>query len=268
MIVVGIDPHKHSHTACAVDGASGVMLGELTVKARRAGHEQLVEWARELGRELLFAVEDVRRCSGGLERFLLERGEAVVRVAPKLMGASRRHERSFGKSDSIDARAVARAALREPDLPRAHLAGIERDIALLLVRREELIAERVRLVGRLRWHLHDLDPDFQIPQAALRNEVWAERAARRLARMQPSVQVRISRDMLRRIRALTKEAQALERELVARVREDAPSLVELPGCGVLTAAKIVAEVAGIERFPPSPSSPPTPASRRSRLRRG
>ena len=55
--------------------------------------------------------------SGGLERMLLVAGERVVRVPPKLMAAQRRTARTFSKSDPIDALAVARAAIREPDLP-------------------------------------------------------------------------------------------------------------------------------------------------------
>src|SRR5439155_8589912 len=67
VIVVGIDPHKQTHTAVAVDAASGRVLAELTVKAREPGFERLVEWARELDPERTFAVEDGRHVSGQLE---------------------------------------------------------------------------------------------------------------------------------------------------------------------------------------------------------
>ena len=104
MIVVGIDPHKQTHTAQAVSSQLGELKGEVTVPARARGHARLIDWARALDPERVFALEDCRHVSGALERFLIARGERVVRVPPKLMGEARRGARSFGKSDSIDAR--------------------------------------------------------------------------------------------------------------------------------------------------------------------
>jgi transposase len=157
VIVVGVDPHKQTHTAVAVT-TLGELKGELTVGARVKGHAKLIHWARALDPQRVFALEDCRHVSGALERFLVSRGERVVRVPPKLMGEARRGARSFGKSDAIDALAVARAALREPDLPAAHLAGPAREIQLLVDHREDLVAERTGIQNRLRWQLHDLDP--------------------------------------------------------------------------------------------------------------
>jgi transposase len=65
---------------------------------------------------------------------------------------------SFGKSDPIDALSVARAALREPDLAIAKLDGTERQVRLLVDHREDMVSERTRMISRLRWHLHQLDP--------------------------------------------------------------------------------------------------------------
>jgi transposase len=116
--------------------------------------------------ERVWAIEDCRHVSGGLERFLLFAGEQVVRVPPKLMAGARESAREFGKSDSIDALAVAQAALRyRGRLPVARLAGVERDIALLLDHREGMIAERTRTQNRLRWLLHDLARSSRLPLA-------------------------------------------------------------------------------------------------------
>jgi transposase len=249
VIVVGVDPHKKTHTAVAVSAGLGELGGELTVSARHAGHEQLLSWARELDGERVFALEDCRHVSGALERFLIGRGERVVRVPPKLMGEARRGARSLGKSDSIDALAVARAALREPDLPEAHLEGPAREIQLLVDHREDLVAERTRIQNRLRWHLHDLDP--ALDEMAPRLDRSAARVAqlrRRLARREQTAQVRICRQLVSRLKALTSEVRELEAELECLLRLNAAPLLELPGCGTLTAAKLVAEVAGVERF--------------------
>jgi transposase len=121
MIVVGIDPHKQTHTAAAVERATGELIGELTVSASPEGAERLLAWAAALQPAPLFALEDCRHVSRSLESLLLARGQQLVRVPPKLMAAHRRCGRCRGKSDAIDALAVARAALREP-LPAARPA--------------------------------------------------------------------------------------------------------------------------------------------------
>ena len=140
MVTIGVDPHKQTHTAAAVDEL-GSEVGCRTVPARPAGNGQLLEWARGLDSERVWAVEDVRNVSGSLERFLIDRGETVVRLAPQLMAGARRGVRLRGKSDPIDAIAIARAALREgiETLPTARLAGPEREIRMLALYRERLL---------------------------------------------------------------------------------------------------------------------------------
>jgi transposase len=248
VIVVGIDPHKQSHTAAAVGEATGELLGERTVTARRRGHERLLGWARSLAEERLWALEDCRGVSIALERFLLASGERVVRVPPKLMAGARRSARARGKSDAIDALAVARAALRERELPVAALEGDSREIRLLLDHREDLVGERTRAQNRLRWHLHELEPELEIPAGALDRRPWLERIARRLARRPQTAQVRICHELVRRVGELTRRERELTSELSLLVEAEAPALLELPGCGVLTAAKLVGEIAGADRF--------------------
>ncbi|MBA2642572.1 MAG: IS110 family transposase [Actinobacteria bacterium] len=248
MIVIGVDPHKQTHTAAAVNATLGELRGERTVKARGQGHEQLLAWARSLGRERLWALEDCRHVSVSLERFLLASGERVVRVPPKLMAGARRQGRERGKSDAIDALAVARAALREPELPVGRLAGPEREIRLLTDHRDDLVQERTRIPQRLRWHLHELYPELELPAGCLERRIWLERIGRRLARAPQTRQVVIARELVGRCRELTRRAEELHGEIAALVRTQAPALLELPGCGVLTAAKLLGETAGAARF--------------------
>src|SRR3954447_25649506 len=134
MIVIGADTHKQSHTVAAVDPTTGRAIADRTVKAKRRSFEDLLVWARALEGERVWASEDCRHVSGALERFLLKRGEQVVRVAPKLVAGARRAGRERGQSDVIDAVAIARAAIREglDPLPVARLAGRELDIRLLV----------------------------------------------------------------------------------------------------------------------------------------
>ena len=248
MITIGIDPHKRSHTAAAVDAQTGELRAELTVASDQGGHERLIEWARALDEERRFALEDCRHVSGRLERELIARGEHVVRVPPKLMAGARRSQRQFGKSDPIDALAVARAAVREPDLPVAHLDPEAREIKLLLDHREDLVSERTAQIQRLRWHLHDVDEDLEPQLRGLRAASARRSLAQRLARREQTVQVSICRELLARIGEITRRERELQGEISRLVRAYCPQLLELPGCGELTAAKLIAEIAGAERF--------------------
>ncbi len=281
MIVLGADTHKVSHTVGAVQEATGRVVADLTVRAKRRSFDDLLVWARALDDpDRVWAIEDCRHVSGALERFLLARGERVVRVPPKLMAGARKSGRERGKSDPIDAVAIARAATREglETLPVAQLAGPERDVRLLVDHRERLVGQRTALINDLRWGLHDLWPEYEIAERALIRGCWQERIGGRLARAEQTTRVRIARDELRRIRELSRAIDALERELAPLVAALAPRLLAERGCGTLTAAKLVGEIAGIGRFATdaklarTAGSAPIPASsgqtRRHRLDRG
>ena len=250
MIVIGTDTHKRTHTCGAVDAASGRALAERTAPVRKRGFDELLRFGRGLARERVWAVEDCRHVSGSFERFLIARGERVVRVAPKLMAGARSSARERGKSDAIDAIAVARAALREglETLPQARLEGRALEIRVLLDHHDDLVQDRSDDQRRLRWHLHDLWPELEIPAGALDRDRWLGRIARRLGRAEQGARVRVARELVRHIGERTRRIRALERELLELVRQEAPTLLELPGCGPLTAAKLVGEIAGAERF--------------------
>ena len=248
MIVIGIDPHMKTHTAVALDAATGRTLAERTVACSDAGHDELLTWARALPGDHFFAIEDCRHVSGRLERHLLPRGERVVRVPPKMMAGARHSARSWGKSDPIDAECVARAALREPNLPEATLSGPSQDVRLLTDHRDTLVDERKRIQKRLRWNCHDLEIGLVLPPRVLDRYVWLERLQSALQALPESVRRRIALDQLVRCRDLTKEIRILEREIAARVRELAPDLLAIPGCSAISAAHLVGQTAGASRF--------------------
>jgi transposase len=249
LLTIGVDPHKQTHTTCAVNEL-GVEVACLTEAAHREGFGRLLIWARDLAGERVWVVEDCRHVSGPLERFLLDRGETVARLAPHLMAGARRGARDRGKSDPIDALAIARAALREgvQTLPTARLAGPELEIRQLGCHRERLIYARTRLINELRWQLHDLWPDWEIPRRALIGTRWQQQVIGRLRSAPATAQVRIARDEIRRIRDLTHTINQIHHELTALVTQHAPQLLTQPGLGVLTAAKLIGEIAGIDRF--------------------
>jgi transposase len=245
MIVIGLDVHKQSVTAVAVDEA-GRPLAEMMV---RVGSEELLGWAAALDSERLWAVEDCRQLTRWLERQLLSLGEDLVRVPPKLTVPERRAGRTRGKSDPIDALAIARAALREPGLSRPRPDEQRyREIKLLVDHREDLVDQRRRTQQRLRWHLFQLDPTFAVPLRMLGRGSHLERVSRWLTRRDQELQVRLARELVSNCRSLNRAIAELDQELGQRVKTNAPGLLELPGCAAVTAAKLLAEIGPIDRF--------------------
>jgi transposase len=245
MIVIGVDVHKQSVTAVAADEV-GRIVDEQTVAS---GSDELLAWAATLDTERLWALEDCRRLTRWLERQLLAASEELVRVPPKLMAPERRHGRARGKSDPIDALAVARAAIREPSLSRPRPDEEPyRDMKLLVDHRDAIVDERRRVHQRLRWHLHQIDPTYEVPLRMLARSLHLERVARWLARQEQSLQVRLGRELVLSCRRLNREIAELDQELEQRTAALAPALLELPGCGPITAAKLLAEIGPVGRF--------------------
>jgi transposase len=245
MVTLGGDCHKRTHTLVAVDD-NGHELGVKTVSAVTVGHLEALNWARKWP-ERRWALENCRHLSRRLEADLLLAGEAVVQVSPKLMAGARRSAREWGKSDPIDALAVARAALRESDLPVARLEGESREVKLLLDHRDDLVAERTRVQNRLRWHLHELEPNFDVPERSLSRRVVMKQVEKVLA-AHCGVAADIAVELLQRVRQLTERINELAAQLRTLVTGLAPNLLELSGCGALSAAKLIGETAGIIRF--------------------
>jgi transposase len=248
LITIGIDPHKQSHTAVAASEL-GRRLAAITVAADEAGQRELLAWAHGLGTEVRFALEDCRHVNGRLERFLVASGEPVLRVGPRLMAGARKGARTRGKSDAIDALAIARAALREE--AALHLASHDeaaRELKLLVDHRDALVAERTALSSRLRWHLHDLEAGLEPAARSLDQASVRRSLSQRLARRRQSVQVGIARDLLARIGDLTRRERRLASEIGKRARRYCPALFEVPGVASLTAGKLIGEIAGANRF--------------------
>lgn len=246
-VTIGVDAHKRSHTLVGID-ERGRKLATKTVDATSTGHADALRWARmKFGDDLVWGVEDVRSVSAPLERDLLAAGQRVVRVPPRLMGQIRASARVAGKSDPLDALAVARTVLQEPDLPVARLDDASRDLKLLVDRREDLLEQLIATTNRLLWRLHELDPAGGPKRGALSAARHRRAAADFLATRDGLVAelARAELDDVNRLAALTRE---LEKRIAAIVKVSAPNLLALPGCGPLTAAKIVGETADVSRF--------------------
>jgi len=252
MIVIGVDAHKRTHTLVALDAVTCVSRGESRVQASDDGTLQALRFAAGVDPDRVWAVEDCRHVTSRLERALLGAGERVIRVPPSLTGESRKATRTAGKSDPIDARAVALAAIREgvDRLPVAFLDEQAHEIRVLCDYRDQLMQERNQLINRLRWLLVRIAPEIesQIGPAALKGPRIRARLARQLGQLPASVELRVVKSQLRRLNAIEKEQHELFDELTALLRAHAPQLLEQRSIGTVTAATIVGRTAGAQRF--------------------
>lgn len=247
MIMIGIDAHKRTHTMVAVD-AGGKRLGERTVATTSEGHLAALNWAHtEFGAELMWAVEDSRAMTHRLERDLINAGQTVIRVPPHLMARHRRSGRVWGKSDPIDALATARAAQREPGLPVARHHPGSRHMKLLVDRRDDLVQFRTAVIQRLLWRIHELDPGYQLKPGQLKWTPTHEALSGWLA-VQSGLVAELAREELAEVVRVTPIIRTLDKRIRQRIREVAPSLLALYGCGPFTAGRIVGETADVARF--------------------
>ncbi len=257
--------HKSSHTMAAVAATTGQTLGDKTIQVGWRGFDDVLRWARALDDERVWALEDVRHVSGSFERFLIVRRERVVRVATRLMAGSRQSSRVRGKSDQTDALAVARAAPREgvDTLPTAALDGPELDLRLRVDHREWLSRQRVALDNTLQWHLDDLWPELELHGGALFSTKWSTRIARRLARAEQTMRVRIARDELRRLRELTTSIKSFKADIASLVAQIAAATAR--STPPSTTSPSPAHAATPKRVPTSSASPPRarPTAKRS-----
>jgi transposase len=231
----------------ALDG-TGRRLGVKSVPATDAGHASALRWARLTfaGEDLTLGIEDVRHVSGRFERFLLDSGVRCVRVPTTLMFRAHLSARTPGKSDPIDAQAVAQAVLREPDLPVASHDDVSREFKLFVDHREDLVSQRTAVINNwVLWRIHEVDP-ARDPRTLL--TATAREAPRGWLTGQPGLVAELAVIELDDITRLTEAIDALERRITLRVRAVAPSLLVIPGCGALTAAKLTGESALVTRF--------------------
>ena len=245
-VVIGIDPHKHSSTAAALDRA-GRVLDIARFPATRDGHQRLRQWAGRWPTRS-FAVEGASGLGRPLAQQLLGHAEHVVDVPAKLAARVRLlspgHNR---KSDPDDAIATARAALQAPTLHPVAAEDHTTVLRLLTERRDHLVAQRTQTINRLHVLLADLLPG----QVARR--LTADRAAALLRRVRTTSGARrtrreLARDLLGDVRQLDRQLADLQQRISLAVGLTATTLPELFGVGPVLAAKLLGEVGDVGRF--------------------
>ncbi|KKE99196.1 MULTISPECIES: IS110 family transposase [Mycobacteriaceae] len=246
MIIVGVDAHKRTHTLVAIDG-SGSKLKEKTVAATSGGHHEALNWAiSRFSDDLMWAVEDSRVNTRLLEHDLLGAHQRVVRVPTVLMAKVRRSARTWGKSDPIDALAVARAALREPNLPVAEHDTETWELKLLMDRRDDLVGQRVAVMNRLSSRLHLIDP--QVPAWNLKRSPGRQALQQWLTASADTLISELALEELADIDRFSHNIDALYNRISKRVALLGSTLTGIAGCGDLTAARLICGTANVTRF--------------------
>ena len=244
--MIGVDPHKRSHTAVAI-GRGEEPLGKLRVRACASQAQQLVQWAAAWP-ERTWAVEGARGLGHMLAQQLTAAGERVLDVQPKLAARVRLlASGDTNKNDPNDARSVAIAALRSAACREVR----PDDHAMVL----KVWSKRHRDLGRLRnqvaCRLHAVLSEL-VP-GGVRKEITAAHAARILEAAESAGVVEIARwelasDFLEDLRRIDAQMSQTKKKLAAAVKASGTTLTEVFGVGPVIAAIVLAEVQDVSRI--------------------
>jgi len=156
MITIGVDAHKRMHAAVAID-AQGREIAAWTGANTPAGWDALEAWAAQVGADRTWGIEGSGQYGRGLAQQLVRSGEPVVEVNPRLTADTRRRGRQRGKTDRLDALAVARTVQREEvALPVVVPLDVTAVLAITVAEREAALQEATRLRNQLHQHLFQL----------------------------------------------------------------------------------------------------------------
>jgi transposase len=238
-VVIGVDTHKHPHTAAVVAAATGAVIQQVTVPATPAGYQQLLELAGRQSSRRIWAVESTGGYGAGLTRSLAAHHERVVELdRPKR--AARRHG---AKSDPLDATRAAREALGRDQLAQPRATGPRAALSVRLAARRSA----VQAAGDAQRQLHALvvaAPDVLRERLRARSTRQLVAACARL-RVHADWDVETSstaatlRSLARRIRELTAEAADHRQAILGLVQAWRPDLLARAGVGPIVAATVL-----------------------------
>lgn len=245
-VAIGVDSHKQTLAAAAVDEVGRPL--EIQVFANDPkGHKKAFEWIVALGEDRVTGIECSGSYGAAFAWFLMDRGEDVREVPTARTFGERKRKRSDGKSDEVDALAIARVVAREDNLPVPKQAGITVDLKLLNDHRDHLIRARTRLSNQAHRELVILRPGYQKVVKSLRSKKYV-RAALALLEDDMSVRAELTQQRLRQSLQLDDEIYRLGKRIEALLVESKTSLTEMKGVGTFVAAKILGEVGDVGRI--------------------
>jgi transposase len=245
-VMIGVDPHKRSHTAVAIDGVD-VELGAIEVRASVRQVDELVAWAARFDARI-WAVEGAGGVGYLLAQQLVGAGERVWDVPATLaawvrvLGSGRSN-----KTDANDGYSVAVAARHAPNLPPVARADHTGVLRLLAKRNKELGSARTRCACRLHALLVELVP------GGIPKQITANRAAALLASVTPAGPVEATRhalgcEHLEDLRRVDEQMRASKRRIADAVKACATTTTEVFGIGPVGAAIAVGQTRDVSRF--------------------
>ncbi len=246
-VMIGVDPHKGSHTAVVIDQAERA-LGQVKVRACAAQAERLLAWAAAWPQRT-WAVEGAGGLGHLLAQQLVAAGERVLDVQPKLAARVRLLAAGdVNKNDPNDARSVAVAALRSAACP---LVRADDHAAVLKVwarRHRDLSRSRNQVVCRLHAVLCELVP------GGVSKRITAGQAARVLEAAEPrgaagAARWELAAQYVTDLRRIDIQRRDVQRRLAVAVRASGATVTEIFGVGPAVAAAVVGDVRDIARFP-------------------
>ncbi|MBW3612089.1 MAG: IS110 family transposase [Actinobacteria bacterium] len=245
-VIIGVDPHKATHTAVALDGNEGD-LGEIQVGANASQLKRLLAWAAPF-QERTWAIEGAGGCGYLLSQQLVAAGEDVVDVPATL--AARVRVLGSGKSnknDPNDARSVAIAALRAPRLARVRPSDHASVLRLLAKRNSQLSSSRTRTACRL----HALLAELVAGGSA--NKLKANDAERILAEFKATTPVQAARhalavEHLEDMRRVDAQITESKRRIAEAVAASGTSVTDIVGVGPIVAAMVIGYTGDVRRF--------------------
>jgi transposase len=274
-VAIGVDSHKSTLAAAAVDEL-GRLLDARQFTNEERGHEALRDWITDHGAARTIGIECSATFGAAAARLLLAAGENVREVPPNLSHREARRQ-SKGKSDPVDALAIARVVAREPNLPSPRRAVVLEELKVLCDHRDQLVRERTRLCNRIHRDLVVIRPGYErrIPRVLGKKNLASVMT---MLRGDASVRAGLIRERIGDVRHTDRRVARLEAEIAAKLDQSGSRLHALRGIGTLTAAKILGEVGDVSRlrsasaFARLAGTAPLPASSgstsRHRLNRG
>lgn len=238
-VVIGVDTHKHTHTAAVVVAGTGAVVAHRTVDTDPAGYGQLVSMADEHSGARVWAVEGTGGYGAGLARFLTEGGERVI----ELDRPNRPARRSGAKSDPLDAVRAAREALTREHHAQPRAGGDRGALSVLLAARRSAVD--AASIAQCQLHaLVTAAPEVIRAKFRGRSTRSMLSTATRL-RTSPSWDIEtattatVLRSLARRCLALETEAKDHQAAILAIVRSWRPDLLDHQGIGPIVAAVVL-----------------------------
>ena len=246
-MIIGIDPHKMSHTANAVDPTTNTTAASVRIEASLVGYRELMRWSKQFP-DRRWAVENARGLGRHLAQWLVARGEVVLDVPCTATARVRELSRgSRRKTDVIDAAAAASVAALHGDATIVTGEDHTTVFAMLEERRANLAAQRVRTTNQLHAVLRDLVPggaavaitakSASVMLRSIRPESQAERTRKELAR-----------DLVRDLRAVDASLTDIEKRMTAALDDHGTRLREIDGIGAVTAVRLIGRTGVASRF--------------------